>query len=130
MIVVDASAIMAMLLGEPEREAFLELAAAAETCISPVGYWEAAIRTEQQRGPQGLAELDTLLSDLGIHVQAADEHTARLAVAAARRFGKRTPARLNLGDCCAYALAEQLDAPLLFKGGDFTLTDVRPADPG
>ena len=120
---------MAMLLDEPEREAFFERLSGAEAWLSPVGYWEAAIKLERQRGAQGLAELDTLLSDLGICILPADDATARAAVNAARRFGKRTPAKLNLGDCFAYALATGLGAPLLYKGDDFAKTDIMPALP-
>ena len=129
MIIVDASAVVAMLLDEPEREAFFERLSGTEAWLSPVGYWEAAIKLERQRGPQGLIELDTLLSDLGIRIQPADDATARAAVVAARRFGKHTHAKLNLGDCFAYALARELDAPLLFKGEDFSETDITPALP-
>lgn len=127
MIVVDASALVAILLDEPERASFLEILGRSEAWMSPIGYWEAAIKVGRQRGLQGVAELDTLVSDLGITVAPADERIARTAVRAERDFGKRTVAKLNLGDCFVYALALELDAPLLYKGGDFPLTDVKPA---
>lgn len=127
MIVVDASAIVAMLLDEPEREAFLERISGTQARLSPVGYWEAAIKLERQRGTRGLVELDALLADLDIRIEPADVATAKAAVVAANRFGKRMPARLNLGDCFAYALARNLNAPLLYKGDDFPLTDIKPA---
>ncbi len=130
MIVVDASAIVAILLDEPEREGFVKRLAETEALLSPIGYWEAAIKMERQRGLQGLVELDALLSDLGIQLKPADDATARRAVTAARLFGKHTAASLNLGDCFAYALARELDAPLLYKGDDFPLTDIKSALPG
>jgi len=129
MIVIDASALVAMLLDEPERATFFKILGRAQVSLSPVGYWEAAIKLEQQRGLRGVAELDALLSDFDIHIVAADSETSRLAVEAQRLFGKRTPTKLNMGDCFAYALAKTLNAPLLFKGDDFTQTDITPALP-
>lgn len=129
MIVVDASAMVAMLLDEPEREAFFQRIGSGKAVISPVGYWEAAIKVGRHRGPPGLLELDTLMSDLGIAIAAADDAIAKGAVDAEIRFGKRTPANLNLGDCFAYALARELDAPLLYKGADFVRTDIVSALP-
>lgn len=127
MIAVDASAIVAMLVGEPEAESFFEQLAGADAWLSPVGYWEAAVNAEQHRGSRGRAELDALLADLGIRIREADRQTAAEAVSAALRFGKHTSARLNLGDCFAYAMAKQLGAPLLYKGADFANTDIESA---
>jgi len=126
---VDASALVAILLDEPEKSAFVTRILADDCQISPVGYWEAAIRARQLHGEEGVARLDRMLSELGIRIAATSEVTARLAADAERRFGKRTPAKLNLGDCFAYALAKESDVPLLFKGGDFTQTDLTPALP-
>ncbi|WP_374514487.1 type II toxin-antitoxin system VapC family toxin [Brevundimonas sp.] len=127
MIAVDASAIVAILMREPEAEAFLQVLARSPCRLSPVGYWEAATTVERYRGQTGLEDLDRLLDNFDIRIAPADEWTAREAADAQRRYGKRTPARL--GDCFAYALARQLDAPLLFKGDDFALTDIRSAVP-
>ena len=70
------------------------------------------------------------MDQLGISIWPASMATARLAAEAEARFGKRTPANLTLGDCFAFALAKEMDAPLLFKGNDFSRTDIRPALPG
>lgn len=126
MIAVDASAIVAILLDEPEAEVFTaRILASFEPVMSPVGYWEAATRLRRFRGDQGVVELDVAIGQLGIRVEAASSITAKIAAEAEARFGKRTPAGLNLGDCFAYALAKEFNAPLLFKGDDFTLTDIR-----
>jgi ribonuclease VapC len=70
---------------------------------------------------------DIVIDWLRIDIAPATEHTTRLARAAEKAFGKRTTAKLNLGDCFAYALAKEVDAPLLFKGDDFAQTDIEPA---
>lgn len=128
MMVVDASALVAILLEEPEGERFKQQILEREgSLLSPVGYWEAATRLRILKDERGVADLDILLGQLSIEISAADGRTARLASEAERRFGKRTPANLNLGDCFAYALAVEQDAPLLFKGADFAATDVRRA---
>lgn len=128
MMVVDASALVAILLEEPEGERFKQQILEREgSLLSPVGYWEAATRLRILKDKRGVADLDILLGQLSIEISAADGRTARLASEAERRFGKRTPANLNLGDCFAYALAVEQDAPLLFKGADFAATDVRRA---
>lgn len=131
MIAVDASAIVAILLNETEGPGFRERLLVSENVrISPVGYWEAAVRLYRFRGESGVADLDQLLSHLRITVAPATNRTATIAVEAEAKFGKRTPAKLNLGDCFAYALAKELDAPLLFKGDDFTRTDIGAAPIG
>lgn len=128
MTVVDASALVAILLEEPEASAFREfLLVRPGALLSPVGYWEAATRLRQARGDGGVAELDIVIDWLRIDIAPATERTTRHACAAEKTFGKRTAAKLNLGDCFAYALAKEMDAPLLFKGVDFTETDIAPA---
>ena len=130
MIVVDASALVAVLLREPEDMAFRRfMARETDLFMSPVGYWEAATRLRALRGEAGVADLDLVIASLGIRIAPATSRTASLAAGAERDFGKRTPARLNLGDCFAYALAKESDAPLLFKGDDFSQTDLIPALP-
>lgn len=126
MIVVDASALVAILAHEPERDSFLAHLAANPAALSPVGYWEAAIAAQRVLGDNGVANLDALLTTLGIVIAPATLATATTAVDAAIRFGKGTPAKLNMGDCFAFALSTELSAPLLFKGNDFTQTDIRP----
>lgn len=136
MIVIDASALVAMLLDEPERALFFDIVSRTQVRLSPVGYWEAAIRLGRQRGPAGVAALDQLLADFDIQIVDADfdiqivdaDHDiAQRAIRAEQDFGMRTLAKLNLGDCFAYALAKELGAPLLYKGEDFSRTDIQAA---
>lgn len=129
-IAVDASAIVAILLNEPENNAFTFALSASERLImSPVGYWEAAIRIRQLHGDAGILRLDRLITALDIAIMPASGTTALLAADAEAQFGRRTPAKFNLGDCFAYALAKENDAALLFKGEDFSQTDLMPALP-
>jgi ribonuclease VapC len=135
-IVVDASAIVAILLDEPEAEEFMRmLLEAEETVISAATWFEAAMVWEgRQKNAAQSALFDELIDELGLAiVPLASEH-ARIAREAFRRYGKGRGrgqagkhAKLNFGDCFSYALAKALDAPLLFKGGDFALTDVKQA---
>lgn len=128
MIVVDASALVAILLEEPEAQTFRELLLLNPGArLSPVGYWEAATRLRSLRGERGVVELDVVVDGLGLAITPATDVTARLASEAERAFGKRSAARLNLGDCFAYALAKELNAPLLYKGEDFARTDIEAA---
>jgi ribonuclease VapC len=126
-IVIDASALVAILLDEPERDAFLEALGRSPACLSPVGYWEAATTLGRHRGEAGLTDLNRLIANFDIRIHAADEAVAKGAVLAEQRFGKRTAAKLNMGDCFAYALAKALKAPLLYKGDDFNRTDIQAA---
>ncbi|MCZ8195244.1 MAG: type II toxin-antitoxin system VapC family toxin [Brevundimonas sp.] len=128
MMVVDTSALVAILLREDDVEVYRDaLLASTGTQLSPVGYWEAAIRLHYFRGTAGVMDLDRLLDQLAIEIAPATAATARLASAAEHAFGKRTPARLNLGDCFALALAQELEASLLYTGQDFALTNATPA---
>jgi ribonuclease VapC len=129
MIVLDASALVAVLIEEPERRRILTLLASEDAVLSPVGYWESHTRIHSLRGDDGVADLDALLTTFGIRIAPATAGTAKIAAQAQIDFGKRTPAKLNLGDCFAYALAKECDAPLLFKGADFSQTDLKPALP-
>lgn len=124
---VDASALVAILLDEPEKSAFVARMLAEDCEMSPVGYWEAAVRARRLHGEDGIARLDRLISELGIRIVPASSTTARLASEAEREYGKRTAAKLNMGDCFAYALAKERSLPLLFKGEDFTQTDIELA---
>ncbi len=127
MIVADASAIVAVLLEEPEEDAFLDVLSQGPVVMSPVGYWEAHTRVHRLRGDEGAARLERLLTNFDIQIAPAGSETARLAARAQAEFGKHTPAKLNLGDCFAYALAKERNLPLLFKGEDFVRTDVEVA---
>jgi len=95
--------------------------------MSPVNFWETLVRARAADGPEGAAQLDDLIANLAIEIPPIDESSARIAADAFGRYGKRTPAKLNLGDCFAYALAKQRNAPLLFKGDDFINTDITAA---
>lgn len=127
MIVVDASALVAILADEPEAEAFLAKLVKTQSLLSPLGFWEAAVAARRVLGPEGYDSLLSLMAALRIEIAAAGDETARLAVETETLFGKRTPAKLNLGDCFAYALAKERNLPLLYKGDDFVHTDIEPA---
>lgn len=96
--------------------------------ISAATLLEASMVFEGRVGHRGAAELDQLIASLGIAVIPFTQSQAALAREAFRRFGKgRHPARLNFGDCIAYALAKERGEPLLFKGDDFSQTDIEAA---
>lgn len=129
MIVVDSSALVAILLNEPEKDAFQRAVAGADRCLmSAVNVHETAIVLRVRHGLPAVERLWRLLVDSEIDVIAFDEAQARVAVAAFHAYGKgiHSQARLNLSDCAAYALAKTTAAPLLFKGNDFTHTDLQP----
>jgi len=128
-VVTDTSALVAILLDEPERDSFIALLADAEDpLISAATLVEASIVMQAKTGADGVADLDELLAAAAVRCVAVDTTQARAARAAFARFGKgRAPAGLNFGDCFSYALAQVTDRPLLFRGDDFTKTDVTPA---
>lgn len=125
-MVIDTSALLAILQDEPERRRFNEaLEAAASRNLSVANFVETSIVIEARYGAEGLRDLDLLLELAGIDRVPVDIEQGKLARRAFSRFGKgRHPAGLNYGDCFAYALASQLSEPLLFKGEDFSRTDV------
>lgn len=129
MIVVDTSALVAIILGEPEAEqynAVFDRAPAA--VISAVSVFEAETVLAGRKDGRVARRVRQLIDAWSIRIQPFDDAQARLASAAYARFGKGYhPARLNLADCAAYALARSLDAPLLYKGDGFSRTDVRSA---
>ena len=126
MIAVDASALIAIALVEPEEGAFLDVLLRSDGgLIAPINYVEVGVILRQRRFLETRAQLDAWLE---AHKVEVDERQplASLALDAYHRFGKGLhPARLNLADCFAYALAKALDAPLLYKGDDFAQTDLR-----
>jgi ribonuclease VapC len=128
-MVLDTSALLAMLLAEPERDTYVALLAEAEDpLISAATLVEASIVMLAKTGRPGTQDLDELLATGGVRCVAVDQQQARMARDAFARFGKgRSPAGLNFGDCFSYALAQATDRPLLFKGDDFSKTDVTPA---
>jgi ribonuclease VapC len=129
LIVVDTSALIAILLDEPERRTLIDVIVDyGDPCVSAATYLEASMVMEAYSGIHGGRDIDDLIEDVGIRIVPVDQAQARIAREAFRRFGKgRHRARLNFGDCFVYALAKALDAPLLFKGNDFVLTDVKHA---
>lgn len=128
-MIIDTSAIVAILSDEPERRAFNEAIDEADSClISAATFVEASIVIESSRGYDGLRDFDLFMATAGIQIVPVDEEQAQAAREAFRRYGKgRHPAALNYGDCFSYALAETSGLPMLFKGGDFSQTDIRPA---
>jgi ribonuclease VapC len=130
-MVIDTSALLAILLDEPERRTFNEAIEAAETrVLSAANFVEVSIVLESRFGTEGLRDLDLFIERAEIEIAAVDADQARKARQAFSRFGKgRHRAGLNFGDCFAYALAAVLSEPLLFKGDDFPQTDLTPAVP-
>jgi ribonuclease VapC len=126
-MVVDSSAIVAILLDEPERTSFVRVVDAADDAVmSTASSLECAIVAHRRLGHAGIEQLDRLLLHLRIRFVPVDLDQAFAAREAWVRYGKgNSPAGLNFGDCFSYALARTMDRPLLFKGGDFTRTDVR-----
>ncbi|WP_199777478.1 type II toxin-antitoxin system VapC family toxin [Bosea sp. FBZP-16] len=125
-IVVDSSAITAILRNEPERDRLLAaLNASAANFCSMVTFVESFMVSTSRNANAPVALHLRLLEDLGIEAAPLDQKQAVLAAEAFARFGKgRHPAKLNLGDCFSYALAKSLNAPLLYKGEDFGRTDL------
>lgn len=130
-MIVDTSALLAVILGEPDAEWFLGVMSdAEELAVSAASLVEALIVAEAKAGREAADDLQALLADLECAVVSVDEDQAIVAVEGWRRFGKgRHPASLNLGDCYAYAAAKTLGRPLLFKGADFAQTDVESVAP-
>lgn len=129
-MIVDSSAVVAMLWVEPEGEAFAEMILAqGGASISAGNYLETGIVIDIDRDPVLSAELDMILQRLGVDIAPVTAAQARIARQAYRDFGKGSghPARLNFGDCFAYALAMERGEPLLFKGEDFGHTGVMRA---
>lgn len=125
-MVLDTSALVAILQDEPERRSFIRVIDEAQhRAMSVVSFVETSMVLASRYGQEGVRDLDLLIARAGIDLEPVDERQARLARSAFRNYGKRRhPANLNFGDCFPYALAKALGEPLLFKGEDFGLTDV------
>lgn len=125
-MVIDTSALVAILQREPERRTYLEAIEAADTIrMSVASFVESSIIVESRYGPEGLLYLDRFISRASIELIAVDAEQGQLARSAFSRFGKgRHRAGLNYGDCFSYAAAMSLGEPLLCKGDDFIHTDV------
>lgn len=128
-MIVDSSAIVAILLGEDESDVLLERLGAAESIrMSAFSYLEAGTVLLNRRGPAGRRALDELIDAAGISLTPFDHEQADAALDAIARFGKgRHKAGLNLGDAASYALSKTAREPLLFKGDDFARTDIERA---
>lgn len=129
---VDASAFCAILLGEQDRNSFEErLAAVDGATTSAIAIWETTRSLVRGKGLSVVAaraEVEAYLALAEIRVVAIGEAEAGAAIDAFARFGKGIhPAKLNMGDCFAYACAKTNGVPLLYKGEDFALTDIEPA---
>jgi len=134
MMVVDASAIIAVMFEEPEApDCMAALQTGASRLISAVNYVEAgtvmAGRIKDGDRHEAIADLDAFLADFRISIAPTDESLARAAMRARLDYGKGFGTRggLNFGDCFAYALAKRHSAPLLYVGDDFALTDIQSA---
>lgn len=125
-MVIDTSAILAILRDEPERRRFNRAVHDAETRrMSVVSFVEAAIVMQARHGDAGVRALDNFLARAQIEREPVDTDQADLARQAFRQYGRgRHRAALNFGDCFSYALARATGEPLLFKGNDFALTDL------
>lgn len=126
MIAVDTSALVAVVLGEEDAERHLAELQRNVTRLSSVSLVEASIVVHARQGPDAERDLGLLVEATIDDLVPVDLDQARAAISAWRRFGKgRHPASLNFGDCFAYAVAGMSDLPLLYKGDDFSQTDVR-----
>jgi ribonuclease VapC len=130
-MVIDTSALVAILRDEPERRAFIEAIEAADVrLMSAATFVEVSIVIEARLGADGARTLDLFLSRATIEITPVDLGQAHAARQAYVRFGRgRHRAGLNYGDCFAYALARERGEPLLFKGDDFVHTDVASVMP-
>jgi len=130
MIVLDTSALIAILTDEPERRTFNEaIARAADRMMSAATLLETKMVLFARYGGAGVNALDAFLLRANIQIEPVTAAQAEIAFDAFRRFGRGTghAAHLNYGDCFSYALARENAAPLLFKGGDFGQTDIETA---
>jgi ribonuclease VapC len=125
-MIIDTSALIAILFDETDARLYAEaIVAADDRWISAAIFVETSIVVEAQTRGSGASQLDALLRTAGIAIEPVTEEQARIARQAFVDFGKgRHPAGLNFGDCFSYALAKVAGRPLLFKGEDFSKTDV------
>jgi ribonuclease VapC len=129
---VDASAFCAILLGEPEKDSFEQrLARGVGATTSAIAIWETVrglVRAKGLSVAEAEFEVLTYVGSAEIAIVGIGAREATVAIGAFAHFGKGLhPAKLNMGDCFAYACARTNDAPLLYKGDDFALTDIEPA---
>lgn len=125
-MVVDTSALIAVLFGEEDASRYLDsLVSAPRLFMSAFTWFETAAVVEARKGTAGLKRFMELAAELGVEIVPFDSGQAEIAFDAWRRYRKGVhPARLNLGDCSSYALARTMNSRLLYKGKDFAETDV------
>jgi ribonuclease VapC len=126
-VIIDTSAIIAILRDEPEASAYAQtIADAAVRRLSAVNFVESAVVIDASRDPIASRRFDDFIKEASISVEPVTAEQAQIARAAYRDFGRGSghPAKLNFGDCFAYALTKSSREPLLFKGSDFTHTDI------
>jgi ribonuclease VapC len=131
-MIVDTSAIIAILKNEPEAQAFSDAIEAAKVVrLSAASYLESRIVVSRYKDPILMARLEEILENPGLQIEPVTAAQAKIAWVAYRDFGKGSgsPANLNFGDCLTYALARDKREPLLYKGDDFVHTDLRSALP-
>lgn len=129
-MIVDTSALVAIVTDEPERDAFVAaLVGDAHPRISAATLLETCIVIDSRRSPVATRRVEDLVARLGLVVEPVTAEHCAIARAAYRDYGRGSghPARLNFGDCFAYALARETGDALLFKGDDFVHTDLQPA---
>ena len=128
-MIVDSSAVLAVLFAEPDAARYARAIGRASTCrMSAASFLETAIVAESRGGSAAAHALDVFLDRAGMELAPVTPAQARAARRAWQRFGKGNhPAGLNFGDCFSYALAESAREPLLFKGEDFARTDIEAA---
>ena len=129
-MIVDTSAVIAILKNEPEADGFsLAMEAARVVRISTASYLESNIVVGKYKDPILTARLEEILENPGMQIEPVTAAQAKIAWEAYRNFGKGSghPASLNFGDCFSYALAREKREPILFKGDDFVHTDLRAA---
>jgi ribonuclease VapC len=128
LIAIDASALVAIVLKEAEASLLAKTIATSATCVAAPTVLEAHMVVTHRVPDHGAALLRELLADQEIETVSFTKEMADIARAAFDQYGKgRHPASLNFGDCMSYALAKARDLPLLYKGNDFSQTDIRPA---
>ena len=127
-MIVDASALLAVVLQEPDAERYgLAILRAPRRQIPSVAWFEATLRVDPMSDPEGMRKLDAFVRDFGLEIVPFTADHAREARRARQLYGRPNPARLNFGDCMVYGVARHEREPLLFKGDDFSRTDIEPA---
>lgn len=127
MIVVDTSALMAVMLNEPEKGKFIETISGANIiCVGSATLLESRMVLKGRKGRDAVQDLDDFIQESSMKIMPVTVADVDLAFEAFLRYGKGSGsgAKLNYGDCFSYALAKRLNAPLLFKGNDFSQTDI------